>query len=289
MSVIKRKQLVKFGIFPSIIILIVSILYVYYQYQSFNYKIHYDSSFVLNFLVPVIWNIISSNAYFLVFSIIISLLFLLIWLFIPILCRGAITKSVFNIRSLQKNTGVFANSLLHFFPLFEASLLFRSIAPITFFSQFSFVARNTSIEAGFAFIPVFIFLSIIGLIAMVFFMFIVQVIIIKKLNFSKSVKYSSKLVVTNFFKSIKLLILLFLIEFRIIINVIFILGIPLGMFFIAGILASVFSFMVTVIIITVISLISTLFAVYIMGTLFVFKETIWTISFIELDKEMEEK
>lgn len=238
--------------------------------------------------IKLIWEFISQNGWFLGGSILLLIFILLGWFFVPFLCRGAITHLVSQIKHGKEPQYGFSTALFHFFPLFEMSLLKRGLEPVTFFTEFSFVARNLGIGAGQLVLPVLYFFAVLGLICLFFFNFTTQMIMLRDREFTSSISNSFRMVIANFGKVFKLLLLFFLVELRVLLNVVIVIVLPLFLAGVTGVFASLFSEQVGIIIGGVITFGLVLLTAYLTGILFVFSEAIWTIAYYEFDKAEKE-
>jgi len=171
---------------------------------------------------------------------------------------------------------------LSFLPLFEYSWLTRTFSLVSMISWTSFVGRNLGWDALNAFLPIMIFLAIVGIVLTIIFTYTEFFIVIDDRRVIESIAKSSVLVVTHLEQTLLLLILMLIISVRIIVQIVFVLLIPA---IIALIIYFVTSAAVPIVALTaggVIGLLLLFLAAYLNSIIHVFAASVWTFTFLEL-------
>lgn len=288
---IYRERLFWLGFVPSLLSLLVSAGYIFYQAQAFRNSPLFEEK-ENGFLVTLshyLWNFLGADTLGFFSGTGFVLLILAGWILISMLCRAAIAHAIANARKGEEIQDPVGKSLEQFSPLFLVALLKRGLEPTAFFTEWSFTARNAGVSAASFASPLLIFLAILSSLSLFFLSFTTQAIIFKKKDFSKSLFFSAQLVSTHLGFCLRLLVLFFLIELRVVLNVLVVLLIPLLLLGFGGFLAHFLSPQIGFFLggsLTVLLLFTT---AYLTGILFVLSEAIWTLSFLELEEKKHEK
>ena len=228
-----------------------------------------------------VWNIIGHSTA----TISISILFLFIvlggWFFAPMLCRAAITHLVAQAWRGEEMEKGFPTALFRFFPLFEVTAVKRALSPISFFTEFSFITRNLSGAAALL-TPLLLFFGGVGIVLLFFLTYATQAIVLEDAAFTAAIKKSFSTVIEHFTKTLKILILFFLVELRVLINILLILAVPIIIAGTSSIFAGFFSDTIGIGIGLFVLFLLILLTAYVSGILFVFSEAIVTVAFLEL-------
>lgn len=120
----------------------------------------------------------------------------------------------------------------HFFPLFELHAFFSPFAMLTiaFFTVTMFRYYHGDIFSSIM-LPVILIYSLIALFLNVFIAFAPFYIVLEGYGIGDSVKKSFGLVFLNFGSTMAIILLMFLVNLRVIINVLVVIGVPLGILF----------------------------------------------------------
>jgi len=209
-------------------------------------------------------------------------------LFIPTLAQGAIIGLAAKAYNKEEVKGGLILALYNFFPLLEVHGLFVLSSSTTVFTICSMLLRY--LEPGFIKTTSIIVVLGLWLLALLFYFlssFGEEGIVIKKMGVFESIGRSSKLIISHLSHIMFVLLLLFVISIRVFINAILVLLIPgLGI----GL-----SLLLTIFLPTAISyslgaiaaFIALLFATYFIAYLHVFRQTVWTLTFLELNKQKD--
>ncbi len=283
-----RAKLFRYGFVPSFFSILVTAMYVYYQVQAFRYSPLFSDG-KEHFQIAIARDLLGfTTQSTLVFSLsLFAVIVLLIgWYFAPMLCRAAIVQLVTQARNGEKVERGFSSSLLRFFPIFQISLLKRSLAPFSFLTEFGFVARN--LTGGIMLIaPLLFFFGVIGLIFLFFASFTTQVIMLKGEGFAGAIKISFQTVLQNFGQTFKIMLLFLFVELRVILNVLIVLFLPIALVGLTGVFASMASQTVGIVIAGLVLLALIFIAAYLTGILFVFSEAMWTIAFLHFSENQD--
>ena len=285
-----RDKLFKLGFVPSFFSILVSAIFIFYQIQSFRDSVIFDDERAHHMIAVIlfIWNFISSSTVAFLGSLAVVIVVLLFWFFAPILCSGAIAFYVGQLRRGKPLEGGIVRSLMHFFSLFEMTLLKRGLYPLSFFSEFSFVSRNISLGAGIMIVPVLTFFGVLGMFILFLLAFTTATIILLNKSFAGSIGASTKVVMSNFKTSFMIAMIILLIELRVLLNVLIVFAIPVLIMTIIGLTTAYLNMTATIILALSLGFLATVAAAYLTGILFVFSEVIWALAFLELAGEMED-
>lgn len=283
-----RKKLFKFGFIPSFFSILITGWYIFYQIQAFRHSAFFhaeknSNEFWMHFAFNI-WGVIGQNSTTFIFSIIIFLIILGGWFFIPMLCRAAITQMVGQAWRGEPLEKGFSTALLQFFPLFEINATKRALEPISFITELSFVVRHIP-QAIPLLTPLLLFFGVIGIIGLFFLIYTTQIIVLHHANFIEAVKESCSTVLKNFTMTLKILVLFFLVELRIVLNILLILAVPVIIATATGVFATLFSHTIGIVIGVFVFFLLFLLTAYLTGIIFVFSEAILTVAFLELKKD----
>ena len=132
------------------------------------------------------------------------------------------------------------------------------------------------------FTPIIIMLSVISIFGSLFFAYAENYVVIDQSNIFTSLKKSASLVFFNLKETLLILFLLTLIGLRILFNIVFVLGIPLMISWLVGLVAQTQFFLFAQFVAVILSVLSLFFIAKLAGTLFIFTKAVWVFSFLEL-------
>jgi hypothetical protein len=264
--------------------------FLFFQASSFRFSPFYspDQEGLFYTFLMNIWNVIRADETLLLLTFFGLFVVFLGWFFTPFLCRAAITYKIAKAKSVGNMRGGIRQAFLHFFVLLEITALKHVFEPISFFTQFSFISRHVPGLDPLT-IPIFLFFSGIGLLGLFLMIYTNQAIMLSEKGFTQAIIKSSTMVIRNLFRTLQILILFLLVEMRVFVNILIVLALPIIFASTTGMFAFFFSdqiglFLTVTLLITILGLVS-----YISGILFVFSEAIWTVAFIEHQKNEAEK
>jgi hypothetical protein len=172
--------------------------------------------------------------------------------------------------------------LNYFLPLFSYSLANRTFNIISIFWEAAFVLRNLGPDTFEALLPVLIPLIIISLLFMFMFTFSEYYIVIDDNHMGQSMAKSSVLVFKHWGKAFMVSLLMFIIGIRILLQVVFVLLVPLavllGFFYFAASTLPDIGIWIG----GGLGIAALLFASYLGAIVHVFTTTVWVFSFLDL-------
>jgi hypothetical protein len=283
-----KKMIYWYAFFPSLLTTMAGVIYLMYQYFAFRSSPlfeNWNQSFTmvaLKTVVDIVRQNISSTFPLLVVAVIIIILYLLI----PSACDGAIIQLIArkkNGQDVRTRDGL-RFGMMSFLPLFEYSWLIRTFSLVSLFGNASFVMRNLGMTAFWVASPVFVVIAIAGIAMTVLFTYAEYYIVIDDSKVLESVAKSAKLVFEHLEETILLSILMLIISVRILIQLLFVLLIPLA------IIGSIYLFAswipwIGFVVGGVLGLGLLYLASYLSATIHVFAATVWTFSFLYLTNE----
>lgn len=245
-----------------------------------------DKALSINDITAIIDFLVENNLLgWVIFGIVFVLLFTFVlssWI------EGAL---VLGVRSKIKNPEerlsirkVILESTAYFFKLFEFNALQST------FSFWSFILFTATFYRYFhdslfqVLWPFLVFYLLISLFITVFFSFAPYFIVLEEAPVGKAIKQSIGMVFLNFGQTMAIIGLMILVNFRILVNVLVVLGVPLGILFAFSYFASTWILVLAVIV----GLILLGLAAYLTAIVEVFSRTVWVRSFQMLKPAMED-
>lgn len=214
----------------------------------------------------------------------IFLALLVVEVFIPSLCLGAIIGLGAKAYRNEEVKGGCVLGLYNFFPLFvlKEALVLSSVSIAITFS--SLILRYGGSESMTIFLLSALWLLWLFSMFLKFCLsFSEEGVVIKKFSTFEAMGKSFKLVLSHLGKIVFLIVLLFVISIRIIVNALMALLLPAIIIGVAWLFSLFLSTAVTAILTTIIGLILVAFSSYLFAYLEIFKQIAWTITFLELN------
>jgi hypothetical protein len=280
----REKQLKRWGFAASFFATLLNVkligyqLYFLHAYMVGNKVGFFDDFIWLYYSVPV-WAFFTIGITFGVL--------LLIEFVMPNLTKGAIIGLSAKAHCKQEVKGGFVLALYNFFPMLAIHEFLVLASWSMVLTICSLILRYIEGQMAIAMVCFVIFFFVLSNILKFFFSFAEPAIVVQKAGIFEAMGQSFKLVVSYLGRVMFLLLLLFVISIRIMINTMIILVIPsmvIGFGFLLGfVLSPVLSY--TVAGILGIGLIVA--ASYLFAYLEVFKEAVWTITYIELKRNKD--
>ncbi len=220
---------------------------------------------------------------FLIFIITLILLFT-VEIFLPKMCLGAVIGLAAKAHKKEEVKGGLVLALYNFFPIFAIRELFVLGGFTTMITILSLILRYM----GDGFRGILIGLTIafwaLSNLFRFFANFAEEEAVIRKSGIFGSIGRSFKLIISHLRHVVFLLMLLFIISLRILLNALVLLVLP-GIIIGIGILLALFlSTTLTIIISTIVGIVLVFVASYFFAYLHVFQQTVWTITYMELSK-----
>lgn len=221
-------------------------------------------------------------------SIVLLVILFLGWYFIPMLVEGAIANLTHKAVEDKAVRRGMTSALFRFFPLFEAHTIKKLMSVTTFIMIFTLMAQFFDPKMAIVFLPLIIFFATIGMIALFFFSFTTQSIVLEKETFTDSIRRSSSLVLDNFRRTLTILLIILLIELRVLINVVIVLALP----FLLVSMSSLFAYFALesagLIAGAVVAAVAFFITAYLTGILLAYSQIIWSLAFLSFVAEDED-
>ena len=260
-------------------------MYQYFAFRSSPLFENWNQSFTMVALKTVV-DIVRQNISSTLPLIVVAVIIIILYLLVPSACDGAIIQLIARKKNGQdvRTRDGFRYGMMSFLPLFEYSWLIRTFSLVSLFGNASFVMRNLGMTAFWMASPVFVVIAIAGIAMAVLFTYAEYYIVIDDSKVLESVAKSAKLVFEHLEETILLSILMLIISVRILIQLLFVLLIPLA------IIGSIYLFAswipwIGFAVGGVLGLGLLYLASYLSATIHVFAATVWTFSFLYLTNE----
>lgn len=214
-------------------------------------------------------------------------LLLVLEFFIPHVCQGAIIGLAAKAYQKQPVRGGLVLALHNFFALFAIHETFVLSGWATLVTLISLQLRYVDGSFKYLGIGLAIFVYCISNVLKLFAGFAEEAVVLRKDSIPKGIVHSYKLLISHLSHIVFLLVLLFVISLRILLNILTVLLIPAIIVGLALVFGLFLSPVVSYSIAGIIGIILIFVASYFFAYLHVFKQTVWTITYIELSKEKE--
>jgi len=220
---------------------------------------------------------------------IISLILLLvIEIFMPSLCLGAIIGLAAKSQRKEEMKGGLVLALYNFMPLFilkEIFILSRFMTVVTFASLILRYAGDDGFQ--YLFLGALTFFWIFSVILKFLASFTEEGIVIRKQGIFEAMGRSFKLIISHLRHIVFILILLFVITLRILFNLAIVLVLPAIIMGFSFLFSLILPPVATWIVSSIIGFILVLIATYFITYLHVFKQTVWTLTYLELSSQKD--
>lgn len=252
----------------------------------FVYEYFYGSGEAGFFDIEIeMWHRFPHWAFFTVITIFI--LMVVIELFMPHLCLGAIIGLAAKSYRKEEVKGGLVLGLYNFFPIFAIHELLFLSGLSTAITAISLIIRYIDGALMMPSIIGVIFLFCIANILKFLFSFAEEAVVIRKQGVFEAIGKSFKLIVSHLGHIMFLLILLFVITLRIVFNVAVVVVVPAIVLGIAFLLTKFLPAALSYSIATVVGVVLVIIASYFFAYLHAFKQTVWTITYLELSSRKE--
>lgn len=214
-------------------------------------------------------------------------LLVVIEFFIPHLCEGAIIGLAAKSSRKEKAKGGLVLGLYNFFPIFAIHefLTFSSVSLLV--TTCSLVVRYIEGPIQKLAIAMAIILFLFSTVLKFFFSFAEEGVVTQKLGIFTSMGRSFKLIVSHLGQIVFLLLLLFVISLRIVINAIMVVLIPAIIIGLGLLLTTILPTAISYTIAGLVGLGLIVGASYMFSYIHAFKTTVWTITYLELIKHKD--
>lgn len=280
----EERALWRWGFFASIFETLLNIkLFIYQIYFIFEHMRGGEAGF---FDIEIA--IYNSMPPWFFWSFIVTLLVLfVIELFVPHFAAGALIGLAAKAHKKEEVKGGLVLAVYNFFPVF-------AIHEILVFSGWNLALTTCSLILRYVdgsmqpfLIGMTLGLWLISMFLGFFFSFAEESAVIRKTGVFESMGRSSKLIVSYLGHVVFIVLLLLIISLRIFVNALFIVLIPGAAIGMGVVLTYFFAPEVSYVIATVIGLALVILVSYFLAYLHVFKQTVWTITFLELNKKKD--
>jgi len=207
--------------------------------------------------------------------------------FLPHLCLGAIIGLGAKAHRKEPVKGGLVLGLYNFFPIFTIHEFLTLSSISTFITASSLTLRYVEGPLGRFSIIVMAILFVFSLLLKFLFAFAQESVVIQKMGIFQAIGRSFKLIVSHLGHIVFLLLLLFVISIRILINAMMIVLVPGVIIGLALILTTILPHSVSYGISGIVGLVLIVAASYFFAYLDAFKQTVWTITYMELSKEKD--
>jgi len=205
-------------------------------------------------------------------------------IFLPKMCLGAIIGLAAKAHKKEDVKGGLVLALYNFFPIFAIRELFVLGSTTTMITVISLILRYMGEGFRGMLISLTIFIWVLSNLFRFFANFAEEEAVIRKSGVFRSIGRSFKLIVSHLRHVVFLLMLLFIISLRILLNALVLLVLPAIIIGIGLLLAMFLSTTLTIIVSTIVGVILVFVASYFFAYLHVFQQTVWTITYLELSK-----
>lgn len=286
------KKLIWYGFVPSFFGVIVSSVYLAYQYNAFKHSVLFGSELESSEYVGLaknVWSTASAHSTLSITLIVIGIIIFIGYMLTPPIFRGTLISAIMRIRKYESIEGSFEVGIRHFFPLFEFALLTGAFSITTLFTESSFVVRWWGVDIFFLVLPFLLFVAMAGLIVSFLFTYSEYYIVLQNKGITKSIMESAILVIANMRKTFLVFVLMLLIGVRIILNVLLVLLIPMLVVVLTSYFATILLSTVGMAFIGLAGLAVLIVSSYLLGLFHIFATAVWVLTFAELTEKHEAK
>ena len=275
------KKLIWYGAVPAFFGIVVSSVYIAYQYRAFKHSQLFSDQANTDVIdtVHTVWGLISGHPSLVIATVITAVIFLILKILLTPIFHGALISAIMRIKNYEPIDGSFEIGVRRFFPMFEFSLLTGSFSIVTLFTESSFILRWWGQNIFFLALPILLFIAAVGLIASFLFTYSEYYIVLENRRLIPSIGESIILVISNLRKTMLVFILMLLISARVVLNVILVLLIPMLVVGLGSYLVTVFWSFIGIAISGLIGFAVLLVAAYLFGLFNVFTTTVWVLTF----------
>jgi len=289
MTQVHIKKLVWYGFTPAFFSVIVSSVYLAYQYNAFKHSVLTEAGPTdMITTAKTIWSMVASHPTLSVIAIVLGVLIFIGYTITPAIFKGVLIDALMKIKRYESIEGSVEVGVRHFFPMFEFIIITGSFGITTLFTESSFILRWWGENIFFMILPVLLFIAMAGIIISFLFTYAEYFIILKNKRVTKALMESTILVIANLRKTLLVFVLMGLVAVRIILNVILVLLIPMLVVVVSSYFATVFLTIFGFIVIGIFGLAILIVSSYLMGLFGIFSTAVWVLTFAELTEKVEE-
>ncbi|KKP36660.1 hypothetical protein A2483_03215 [Candidatus Peregrinibacteria bacterium RIFOXYC2_FULL_33_13] len=287
-----KKLILWYAFFPAILTTLIGIIYLTYQiiatWKSQLFSEQHNES-ILYKIFKTIFDLFQDNPGTGFVLIIISIVIILLYLFVPTLTQGALislTARISNNQKVRLIDGV-SYGFLSFLRLFEYHLLIKSFGILTVFTELAFIGRNFGwLWVKLLSIPMILF-GIFSFVILLMFTYAEYFIVIDEEGVFPAIGKSTKLVIKHWPETFLIGILMIIITIRVLVNALLVLLIPTLIILPTGYFASIALGKLGLIIGITLGVIGLLLASYFAAIVEVFSKFVWVKTFLHLTTKPE--
>lgn len=287
-TIAHRRILLPWGALEAFVVMIAAVCFV--TYQGFVLSIFFRTGNLSSWgsIADSVRPFAAEHPGLIIALIIAAAIYGILWLLVPRLATGAIIGLAAKIHCGDEPKGGLVLAIFNCMPLLELAAAFALIDGKTVFSLWSLLVRYMgATDVIFGTSIVLMLIWTVSFIFQFLFMFAEEAIVVRKMGVFHSIGHSFKLVISYLGRIVLIGILLLVIILRIILNAIVIFVIPATVLGLGFLLARFLPEFVSFTISGILGLAIAILASYFLGYVTVFKNTVWTITYLELSKERE--
>jgi len=282
-----RKRLVNiYGILPALLTTVVTIVIFAYQLFSLRQAVYDPSNPAYKFFYDYILAIFNNYPSLTLPIIIAVLVFFLLELAVPVFAEGSVIQILareYNNQSVRLRDGI-KYGMQNFLVLLELHGVLFFFSFFTIFRGSIYLYVYLGKDFASFFMPIIVLMSIVSIIATLLFAYAENYVVIDEDNIFAALKKSASLVIFNLKETVLILFLLSLIGLRVLLNMVFVIGLPLLISWIFSLILQSQFFFLAKFVALFLSLGSLVLLAKLAGTLFIFTKAVWVFSFLELTK-----
>ncbi|MBU0727710.1 hypothetical protein KKA95_03420 [Patescibacteria group bacterium] len=275
------KKLIWYGVVPAFFSVIVSSVYLAYQYHAFKTSVIFSDQSNADVIgtARTLWGLVSSYPTLSIVLIVIGIIIFLGYVITPPIFNGTMINAIMRIKNYEPIDGSVEIGVRRFFPMFEFSLLTGAFGITTLFTESSFILRWWGENVFFVVLPILLFVVMIGFLISFLFTYAEYYIVLEDKPLMRSIMDSTILVISNLRRTFLIFILIILISARIILNVLLVLLIPMMVVIVAGYFTSVWLSIIGYIVVGVLGLAILCVSSYLLGLFHIFTTAVWVLTF----------
>jgi hypothetical protein len=286
-----KKLALWYGAVPAFFTTLIGVCYIVYQYYAFlssQLFQQWNRSF-LSLVATTILDFLRTNTGLIVPLLISAVILALGYFIVPVICQGALIQMIARRKNGQQIPGRkgFNYGFITFLPLFEYKLFVQTFSIFSLFSITGTAIRNFGWRVLWIIIPIFAFLLIVALFAAILFTYSEFFIVIDGDKVFSSIAKSVGLVTRHLEETVLLTILMLIISVRIIIQLLFVLLIPIVGIGVVYLMTAANLPTAGVILGSSLGLIGLFVAAYLNGIVHTFAMAVWTFTFLHLTSQTE--
>ncbi len=286
-----KKLVMWYGAFPAFFGTVVGIVYLVYQYYAFL-----SSRLFENWNKSFTYLIFSTGLDFLqthrgivVPLIIVAVVMVICYFLVPVICQGGLIQLIARRRNGQDIPARkgFSFGLMYFLPLFEYTLFFQIVGGTSIYTVLATSLRNFGWKVLPLVTPVFILASLAVFVIAIFLTYSEFYIVIDEEKVFTSITKSFNLVVRNLEETVLLSILMLIIGIRIVIQLLFVMLIPVVVIAVIYLMTLANLPYVGIYLGGGLGVVGLMLASYLNGIIHVFAVAVWTFTFLKLTSEVK--